>query len=117
MPEITGNKRKTFGSQTLTVIESDGADTLTYNKASNQVLLITNNTAGAINLNIIGSEASNAYQCAGTGTTQDLTAGYPINVTAGASVRIELNSIKEWLAGNVSITGGATDVLYTLMQS
>ncbi len=117
MPAITSNSRQSFGAEALTVIDSDGADSLVYVNNSNQVLQITNNTAGALSLNIIGSTAPADYRCGGTGTTEDLTGGYPVAVPVGDSVKINLSSISAWLSGDITITGGSTGTLYTLMQN
>lgn len=114
MPLITENKRATFGAEALVVVDSDGADSLVYNSQGNQSLFITNNTGVSATLNIIGSTAPADYPCSGTGETNDLTGGYPVTIVDGGSVNIQLSSIKAWLPGDVTITGGATGVLYTL---
>ena len=117
MPLITENSRKTFGALPLVVVDSDGTDSFIYNSANSQSLFITNNTGISATLNIIGSLAPSDYPCAGTGETEDLTAGYPVTIVDGDSVNIQLSSIKAWLDGDVTITGGATGLLYTLSAS
>jgi hypothetical protein len=100
--ELTG-----VGPRLVTVTTLEGTDdTLVYNYGKNQVLFLKNPTVSPVTPTIVGSEASDSYPVEGVGTI-DLSNGLSLGaIAAGATKAIPLNSIKKYLAGGVSITGG-----------
>lgn len=81
------------------------SDTFTYVPGS--YLYIANVTAGTIQPTIDGDGAPSALEVPGAGT-KDLSAGYQwaTTVAIGDHTVIPLDTIKEYLAGTIAVTGG-----------
>ncbi len=91
------------------------SDTLAYDPgAPGSVLTLRNPTGGALSPVITGSQASTSIPVPGWGTVS--AASYAVgSIPAGAARVIPLDSIKEYLAGTVTITGG-TGLVATFLR-
>lgn len=89
---------------TTTVLSA--SDTLVYAAGSNQVLELTNDTAGALTANIDGSGSTTLF-VQGLGQTVDVSAGFNIALAAGQTKQVRLDAISAWLLGTVTITGAS----------
>lgn len=99
--DMTGSGQRAVTWNTLTA-----SDTFTFDESKNQVLIINNDTAGAITPNIDGDGASATYPVTGVGSI-DLTSGLTLDsIGIGASAAIPLNTIKGYLQGTIAMTGG-----------
>lgn len=83
-----------------------GADTLVYNPAVFQVLYLRNDAVSPVTLTFDG-DAVTTVALPGQGKPIDNAAGYAITVGAGDIMAVALNSIGNFLKGNVAVTGGA----------
>lgn len=89
-------------------------DTFTYRSGVNQTLVFRNATAGALTPVIDGAGAT-TIAITGVGTI-DLSAGFAVgSIAAGAVKSIRTDSIKEYLAGVIAITGG-TGLVCSLLE-
>lgn len=81
------------------------SDTLTYTAGS--ILVIQNDTAGAITPNIDGDGAPSALEITGAGT-KDLSSGYTwaSSIAVGDTSILPLDTIKEYLVGTITVTSG-----------
>jgi hypothetical protein len=79
-------------------------DTITFNAAKKQLLLLRNPTGGAITATIDG-DGGTTVTVPGLGAV-DVSAGKAIAVGAGLSVAVVLGTISAYCKGNVHITGG-----------
>lgn len=107
MPVLTPvNNVGGTGAKTLTGVTLDGSDTFTYN--SGTVLYLVNDSGGAVSP-ILDGDGVGDVPVSGIGEV-DLSAGYAVgSIADGAFVRIELDTIREWLGGNgngVTINSG-----------
>lgn len=94
------------GTNEITETTLTSSDTFTYVPAGRQVLILNNGTAGGLTVNIDGSLAT-TINVPGVGPV-DISDGYSTGViAAGEVVAIPLDSIKEFLAGTVAVTGGS----------
>lgn len=82
------------------------SDTLVYTSAKNQVLYLSNPTAGALTVTIDG-DAGTTISPPGYGGTVSVASGYDITVAAGGVQAVALSSIRSFLQGTVAVTGGA----------
>lgn len=103
---------------TATVNTLSASDTLAYDSSKSQEIEFRNETASPVVVAIDGSGSSAAFPVPGTGgTTVDLTAGKQITVpgSIGATVRVPLNPLANYLTGNVVVSGGVglTAIVYT----
>ena len=114
MATITATDMTGSGERTATITTLGASDTFTYTKNKNQVLILNNVTAGALTPNFDGDGAT-TYPVTGVGDV-DLTAGYTTgSIGAGAQVAIPLNTIGEYLAGTIALTG-ADAIEATLLE-
>jgi len=114
MASVTGvSTAGKYVAAVVTETELTGTDdTLTYDSAG--VLVIRNSTGGTVNLTVHGSTSSGTKYCEGGGSV-DLSVAVPISVTAGQVKSIRLGSIRDFLSGTISFTGGVAGVFaYTL---
>jgi hypothetical protein len=89
-------------------------DTFTYKEGVNQTLVLRNATAGALTPIIDGDDAT-TIAVRGVGNI-DLSGGFAVgSIAAGAVKSIRTDSIKEYLAGVIAITGG-TGLVATLIE-
>lgn len=115
MATITATSMAGSGKRALTYTSLTGtADTFTYDNGANQSLVLYNDTGGALTPVIDGSGAS-TVAVVGVGSV-DISGGYSVgSVSAGATVIIPLNSIAQYLAGTIAITG-ATGIEAALLS-
>jgi hypothetical protein len=115
MPAITPTSMTGFGVRVLAETTMTASDTLAYDAgAPGSVLVLRNPTGGALSPVITGSLASTAIPVQGYGTVS--AASYAVgSIAAGAARVIPLDSIKEYLAGNVTITAG-TGLVATFLR-
>lgn len=108
MAAITITKRSA-NPHSVTVTTLSASDTLAYEARKNMELLLENTTASPVTATIDGSAASAAFPIPGTGgMTVDLSSGKAIQVpgVVGATVRVPLDSLSNFLQGNIVVTGG-----------
>lgn len=114
MATITATDMTGSGERVSTITVLGASDTFTYSKSKNPVLILNNVTAGALTPNFDGDGAT-TLPVAGVGSI-DLTAGYTTaSIGAGVQVSIPLNSIGEYLAGTIALTG-ADAIEATLLE-
>lgn len=98
------------GGASLGVLNTLGAsDTFQYNAGKNQELIFTNNTAGALTINILGDLATTVKGCGGFGDGIDVSSGYDIAIGIGETQRVTVSQIQNYLAATdnqPTITGG-----------
>lgn len=82
------------------------SDTLVYDPAKTQVLVLHNVTAGALTPNIDGASASASIPVAGYGTVNATAGLTSASVAAGSSCSIVLSKNYEYMKGTITITGG-----------
>ena len=115
MVAITPTSMTGPGVRVLNETTMTASDTLAYDPGSpNSVLVLRNPTAGALSPTITGSLANTAIIVSGYGTVSaaSLAVG---SIAAGAARVIPLDSIKEYLAGVVTITAG-TGLVATFLK-
>lgn len=115
MPAITSTLITGTGTIATTETTLDGAtDGLTYNPSTNPILTLRNPTVGALTPTIVGSAAT-TVAVAGVGSVS-VASGYSVgSIAAGATKTISLNTIREYLKGTITITGG-TGLVATLLE-
>ena len=112
MPAIT-KTTITAGANTLTETTLDGSDSFEYDSSGREILTLHNDTGGALTPTIDGDGAT-TVKVGGVGDV-DISSGFSVgSIADGAAVAIPLDSIKEYLAGTIAITGG-TGLVATLM--
>ena len=94
-----------FQAVTLPRTAMTTSDTLTYVQGSNQVLVMYNTTAGAINVTFTGSSAGTIAP-AGYGGTISVAGGKVVTVPASSTVLLALDDISAYLQGTITITNG-----------
>ena len=106
MPAIVETSMQGAGKRTITETVLNGTtDTLTYKSSQGQILILRNGTAGAL-APIIRGAGSTTLPVQGIGSV-DVSGGYSVgSIAAGAEVAIPLDTIRAYLVGVVSITGG-----------
>lgn len=100
---MTGSGQRTVTETTLT----GTADTFvfSYEPSKEKVLILNNVTAGALTP-VIDGDGATTVSVGGVGAV-DISAGYSVgSIGAGVVKAIPLNSIREYLAGTIAITGG-----------
>lgn len=104
MAAITATSMTGSGSRAVTATTLGASDTLTYVPGS--VLILDNVTAGALTPNIDGAGGT-TVPVAGIGSV-DVSSGYTTpSIAAGAKAAIPLDTIKEYLKGVITVTGGS----------
>lgn len=105
MATITATDMTGSGARTVTETTLTGTDTFTYTASKNPVLILRNDTAGALSPTIDGDGAT-SVQVSGVGAV-DISGGYAVgSIAAGAISSIPLTTIGEYLAGTIAVTGG-----------
>ena len=105
MATIVATNSQGTGRVTVTETTLDGTDTFTYSQGKSQTLILRNDTAGALTPTIDGDGAT-TVSVKGVGLV-DISAGYAVgSIAIGETVTIRTESISEYLAGVISITGG-----------
>lgn len=93
-----------------------GTDSLVYKPSAVQTLYLEN-TAGAPVTITIDGDAVTTVALPGQGKAINNAAGYAIVVAAGALVAITLGTIRNFLAGNVAVTGGVATTKAWIVES
>jgi hypothetical protein len=104
MPALTVVNIKQSGNTPVSEVVLDGADTFSVSKSNNESLILKNGTGGDLTITMIGADAPATVFCQGVGTVT--VSPESVAVTDGASVSVYLSSLREKLAGEVTITGG-----------
>jgi hypothetical protein len=106
MAAITATSMTGFGVRAMSELTLSASDTLPFEPgAPGGVLILRNPTGGALSPTITGSLASTAIPVDGYGTVS--AASYAVgSIPAGQARVIPLDSIKKYLEGVVTITGG-----------
>ena len=105
----------TLGAEEVVVpVTLTASDTAVLDLAKKSTLLVTNDTAGALNIVVVGDTATTA-NCPGIGSI-DLTGGKTFPVGIGETFKFPLNSTYQaWLGdGNLTITGGDDATAYII---
>ncbi len=115
MATITATDMTGSGARAVAEITLDGvSDTFTYTQRKDAVLILRNPTAGAISPVIDGDGAS-SVPVAGVGNV-DISSGYAVgSIAAGNVAAVPLDSIAQYLAGTITITG-ATGLVASLLE-
>lgn len=104
MAEIASIDAKKIGSFNAPRSTLTADDTITFNPSRKQLLVLSNDTAGSLNVKVDG-DGGTTVAVAGVGNV-DVTGGYTITVGIGASVAVILSSISAYCKGVVHLTGG-----------
>lgn len=107
--------RDKVGDFLLSPTELTGADTLIYNPSMTQTLFIRNDSAASVPIVIDGSLVG-SVELPGQGRPVDNSAGYSMPVAAGMTRGVTLSSIRNFLTGTVSVTGGGPDVFAWIVE-
>lgn len=106
MAAITATEVQGTGAKQVTVTTLGASDTLTYNLGVQATLILNNVTVGALTPNIDGDEAT-TLPVRGYGSV-DVSGGYTTDsIAAGEVYVLELDTIKEFLKGTITVTGGS----------
>ena len=98
---------------TITETALTGADTFTYDASG--TLVVRNSTGASVTLTITGSTATTIKAVDGGGLVS-LSTGVSIPVAAGSVKSIKLGSIRDYLTGTISVTGGAAGVFAYILK-
>ncbi len=106
MATIISTNAQGYGAVAVTETTLDASsDTFTYLAGVGQTLILRNDTAGALTPTIDGDGAT-TVSVQGVGSI-DISAGYAIgSIGVGEVVTIKTETIAEYLAGTIDITGG-----------
>jgi len=107
MAVVPTNKLSLIGAGSpIANIALTGADSLVYDKLTDQILFLQNDT-GADETVIIDGGTGTTTPVPETGDSFDVASGKSIDVADGAIVSVRLSSIAAYLSGPVSVSGGA----------
>lgn len=96
------------GVRTVTELTLTASDTFVYDAGRpGSILYLRNPTGGALSPTITGSTASASIAVAGFGSVSAATGLAVGSIPAGAARVIPLDSIRLYLDGTITITGGA----------
>lgn len=115
MPAITATSMLGAGSRVITETTLNGTDSFTFNPTKNPIMILKNTTGAPITATFVGSTATTV---AFDGVPSvSVAAGYATTAIAATTgvVAVPLNSIKEYLRGTLTITGG-TGLIATLLE-
>lgn len=105
MAEITATSMTGTGERDITITTLGASDTFVYNASRDPVLILNNVTAGALTPNIDG-DGQTSVSVSGIGSV-DVSGGLTLaSVAAGDYVAIPLKTIREYLTGTITVTGG-----------
>lgn len=107
--------RDKAGDFVVVRVEMTGSDTLVYNPAVVQTLLIRNGSAAPAPIVIDGSLVTTSL-LPGQGRPIDNSAGFPMTVEPDVTRGVTLSSIRNFLAGDVTVTGGGPDVYAWIVE-
>jgi hypothetical protein len=113
MPAITATSLTGQGARAVTETTLNGTDSLVYQPGD--ILILRNPTGAAISPTIVGSLAPSSFAVTGADTF-NLSTGRAVGSIAASAVRaIPLDTIREYLAGTISITSG-TGLIAVLLR-
>ncbi len=105
MAIITPTNVNTISEVDLTKTTLGASDTFAYTNGVTKYLILDNVTAGALTPNIDGDGGTTAY-LSGVGSV-DISGGYTFgSIAAGETKIIDLDQIKSYLQGTITVTGG-----------
>ena len=115
MPAITATSMLGAGSRVITETTLNGTDSFAFNTTKNPVMILKNTTGAPITATFVGSTAT-TVSFDGVPSVS-VAAGYATTAIAATTgvVAVPLNSIKEYLRGTLTITGG-TGLTATLLE-
>jgi len=115
MPAIVATSMLGAGSRVITETTLNGTDSFTFNPTKNPIMILKNTTAGPLTATFVGSTAT-TVSFDGVPSVS-VAAGYATTAIAATTgvVAVPLNSIKEYLRGTLTITGG-TGLTATLLE-
>lgn len=105
MAAINSTNGTQVGAFAVTEQTLTSSDTMTFAPAQKQLLVLRNDTGGALTATIDG-DAGTTVAVDGLGSVS-VAAGLAIAVPAGQVRAVVLATIRHYLAGNVAVTGGA----------
>ena len=93
------------GDIAVTRVVLTGTDDFVYTPGKKAVLVLDNVTAGALTP-IIDGDGAGSVNVGGVGAI-DISGGFTLGqIAAGGVAAIRLDTIKEYLAGTIALTGG-----------
>lgn len=113
IPSMT--TRDKAGDFVVVRVELTGTDSLVYNPAVVQTLFVRNDSAAPAPIVIDGSLVA-SVSLPGQGRPIDNSAGFPMSVEPGVTRGVTLSSIRNFLAGNVAVTGGGADIFAWIVE-
>lgn len=111
IPSINAAQLGSFAAA-ITTLSAD--DTITFNAAKKQLLVLRNTTGGSLTVTVDGSAGTTMNFPGAPGIS--VASGYAIVVGAGLSVAVVLSTISAYCQGVVHLTGasGLTAQLFDL---
>lgn len=106
MAAITATSMTGSGARVVTRTTLGASDTFTYNASKNPVLILDNVTAGALTPNIDGAGGT-TVDVPGLGSVSVASGLTLASIGAGVEVAIPLATIREYLVGVITVTGGS----------
>ena len=114
MATITPTSTQALGSVAVTETTLDGTDDFVYTPGTTKYLILRNGTGGPLTPNIDGDGATTQL-APGVGNV-DISGGFTFpSIADGATVVIDLDRIRSYLAGTIAMTGG-TGLVATLLE-
>lgn len=102
MPNPTQTSfNRLVGAAVVAQTTLDNTDNFVYQPSGRQVLILSNPTGSTITCKLIGNETPSALEVPRVGAI-NLTSGLPVEVPAGASVAIALDTVAQWIKGTRS---------------
>lgn len=95
--------------------ELTGSDSLVYNPLTVQTLFIRNDSIAPVPIVIDGSLVA-TVNLPGQGRPVDNSAGFAMTVEPGVTRGVTLSSIRNFLLGDVAVTGGTADVFAWIVE-
>ena len=100
---LAGSRWRAVTEFTLTA-----SDTFAYDPTSpNSLLYVRNPTAGALTLTVVGSTASAAIPIPGYGPVSAATGFSTGSIAAGGARVVPLDSVNQFLVGEITLSGAA----------
>lgn len=116
MGVIAATAMSGLGVRVLTETTLTASDTLAYDPGiTGSILVLRNPTGGALSPTITGSQAPSVIPVAGYGNVSAAGGLAVGSIAAGAARVVPLDSIKQYLLGTVTITGG-TGLVASFLQ-
>lgn len=105
MAAIASINAAVSGVFTATRTTLTASDTITYDPTKLQLLVLHNPTGGALNVTIDG-DGGTTVPIDGLGSVS-VASGLAVSVPAGEARAVKLSTVRHYLQGVVSLTGGA----------